>query len=749
MRELAWLAAFSLVSFHVSGPLLAADQQAAVDPERVQEAIALGLHYLRTQQKEDGKWEFIREVRDESKKTVEHRHDEAYDLGLTALATVAMLENGVPPSDPSIRRAYQYVRRNAERETRTYNIALAILLLEQLGNARDRVLIQRLAYRLVAGQLDSGGWTYTCPVNERLETDPEALAKAKRREGVGDNSNTQFAVLGLWTARRVRANVDEALELVEKRFRNSQSSKGGWDYKSTGESDTPAMTAAGAFILAVAAAHKQAQETQGGSEPGETRQALLEDAAFKRALERVTQYVKGMGKRPAPYFLWSVERLGVVLSTQTFGDVDWYQRGTEVLLANQESDGAWRIAHPGVADTSLALLFLSRGNLVRDLTYALQGDPNKPFMRVDRDGKTESFKQWSEVARHIQDGDVIEIHGNGPFELVGEVLSKRNITIRAGRGYAPVIIRKDDPLAHPDFSDTGHAIFLVRGGPVAIEGLEFRIDPDVPARRPYAAVDVQSGELFISHCQFANTKRQTTAAVILTNGASARIQDSFFLGFTAPVLINDPQNLSLVLDNCLLFTNNALWLTSKKQDASCRVELGNCTVHAGEQVLNVDGYAGRLAVEVNGCVFRAPWICQNLGPIDHRRYQWTGDRNVYDVLRWVGDRGRPLSSIQHLRDWQQAWGNETDVHSVVATAQFAAPRLPGAFKYDLRPTDWLLAQQPHLPDTPLEFLVGCDVYRIGPGPAYERFRLSSRYAGWRAALARGESGKPADGTQEK
>ncbi|GEM_PF-2889699 len=732
MRSIRYVLFGFLLLGWIGRAVVSAEEKVTVDPERVQEAIRRGLHYLRRQQQDDGSWQFIRQVRDQARKTVEYRHDAHYDLGLTALAALALVENGVPPSDPAVRKAYEYVRRNAPRETRTYSIALSILLLEQLGNARDRVLIQRLAHRLVAGQLDSGGWTYTCPVNERLETDPDQIERVKKRTGVGDNSNTQFAVLGLWAARRVRARVENALELVEERFRNTQSSSGGWDYRATGEADTASMTAAGCFVLAIAAGVEQEGSATGDAS---LRDTLLHDPAFKKGLERVAHYIKHAGKRPAPYFLWSVERLGVVLATQKIGDVDWYTKGAKILLDTQESDGSWRIAHHGVADTSLALLFLGRGNLVRDLTYALQGDPSKPFMRIGREGKPESYKKWRDVARRLKDGDIVEIHGNGPFELVGQVLSQRNLTIRAGKGYTPVIVRKHDPLYHPDFEPTGHAIFIVRGGPVSIEGIEFRVDPDAPADREYAAIAVESGELLVSHCHFSNTAQVETVAVELNNGASARIQDSFFTGFTASLLLRNPRGLRVAFDNCLLFTTRGIEARSTKRDASCQILLGNCTIHTGEEFLALKRYAGAIRVEANACVFRTPWLSREFLTAARRDQRtWAGDRNVFDVLRWIGRYGRPLRDVENLDDWRRYWKG-SDEHSAVATAHFAAPRLPGAFKHDLRPTDWQLAEPILLPDAPLDFLVGCDVYRIGPGPAYERFRFSERYAGWRAALA--------------
>src|SRR5207244_11680050 len=47
----------------------------------------------------------------------------------------------------------------------------------------------------------------------------------------GDNSNTQFAVLALWAARRHGIPVEKALARAEARFRNSQNADGGWGYR--------------------------------------------------------------------------------------------------------------------------------------------------------------------------------------------------------------------------------------------------------------------------------------------------------------------------------------------------------------------------------------------------------------------------------------------------------------------------------------------------------------------------------------
>jgi hypothetical protein len=76
------------------------------------------------------------------------------------------------------------------------------------------------------------------------------------------------------------------------------------------------------------------------------------------------------------YFLWSVERVAVLYDLKTIGGKDWYGWGAQILLANQRVDGNWTGGgYTGATDpldTSFALLFLKRANLIRDLTENLR-----------------------------------------------------------------------------------------------------------------------------------------------------------------------------------------------------------------------------------------------------------------------------------------------------------------------------------------------------------------------------------------
>src|SRR5206468_12811238 len=67
------------------------------------------------------------------------------------------------------------------------------------------------------------------------------------------------------------------------------------------------------------------------------------------------------------YYLYALERVGMLYGTPSIGTHDWYAEGSRKLLELQQSDGSWwdRVdgnKHQGGAsrDTCFALLFLKR-----------------------------------------------------------------------------------------------------------------------------------------------------------------------------------------------------------------------------------------------------------------------------------------------------------------------------------------------------------------------------------------------------
>jgi len=85
-----------------------------------------------------------------------------HKVGLAALPALALLECGVSPNDPAIQAAANFVRSQVPLKEfiNTYEVSLALLFLDRLGNKADVVNIQMLAGRLVASQTYTGGWGY-------------------------------------------------------------------------------------------------------------------------------------------------------------------------------------------------------------------------------------------------------------------------------------------------------------------------------------------------------------------------------------------------------------------------------------------------------------------------------------------------------------------------------------------------------------------------------------------------------------
>ena len=62
------------------------------------------------------------------------------------------------------------------------------------------------------------------------------------------------------------------------------------------------------------------------------------------------------------YYLYSLERVGVLYGIRKLGGHDWYLEGARVLLNAQKPDGSWDASHfkHPTWDTCFAILFLKR-----------------------------------------------------------------------------------------------------------------------------------------------------------------------------------------------------------------------------------------------------------------------------------------------------------------------------------------------------------------------------------------------------
>jgi hypothetical protein len=70
----------------------------------------------------------------------------------------------------------------------------------------------------------------------------------------------------------------------------------------------------------------------------------------------------GVGNAYLYYYLYALERVGMLLDVGSIGNHSWYPEGAEMLLKVQQPDGSWKGSRPEVPawDTCFAILFLKR-----------------------------------------------------------------------------------------------------------------------------------------------------------------------------------------------------------------------------------------------------------------------------------------------------------------------------------------------------------------------------------------------------
>ena len=330
-----------------------------------------------------------------------------YDI----LSALAMAKGGAPKSDPVIVGAVEGVRKACEGGTysggvlahRVYAAGVSMMLLEAAGDPEvDRDNLRVILDYILKEQQGHGGWYY-----------PDGEDGPPKRSNNGDTSITQYASLGLWTAERAGLDVPQEAWAKLAAWQLRGKLPGGvfaYHPGRPGEAGAPrhTMTAAAGCNLLLSAkylhgdgalnaarteqerAEKQADaaaaalakkyaalkrrtEATAADEPEQKKASVpippagnLTGSANTAADQLGPAYTfSGENPNAAPtlypaYLLYTCERLGALSGKKTFGGVDWYDAGSDYLLAIQKSDGQFPM--PGRSDmtTAFGVLFLSR-----------------------------------------------------------------------------------------------------------------------------------------------------------------------------------------------------------------------------------------------------------------------------------------------------------------------------------------------------------------------------------------------------
>lgn len=318
--------------FPVFSPLVQA-QTGRVTSRQVQAAVSKGISYLRSKQGPNGAWA-----------------QSGPRGGTTALCTLALLQSGLTDDDPSVQRAMTYLE--TVPIERTYVVSLLCQVYAAAGGNRYTRRLTKCTKWLTDAQRVNGMWTYT-----------------RKGKSGGDNSNTQFALLGLHEANLAKIPVSSRVWIrSRKHFLQSQNPDGGWGYYGKkGQKSYGSMTAAGVASLYICGQRlliAGKRKFVNGAYPG--CGAYLRDRSVARGVKWLA---KSFSVRTNPgrgtwqlYWLYALERVGMLSGLRTIGRYDWYRAGAAELTALQRAGGYWDTGAGRLIDTSFALLFLAKGN---------------------------------------------------------------------------------------------------------------------------------------------------------------------------------------------------------------------------------------------------------------------------------------------------------------------------------------------------------------------------------------------------
>ncbi len=359
-------------------------QPGGVTTAQVEQALKAGISYLLKRQNPDGSW--------------------GGETGETALITLALLTAGESPRSEPMVRALALLQKGIgnrggvtiNRAHEVYSIALIAMAFAAADTTKYRDEIASAAEYLTQTQLGNGAWTYNGGFG---------------RGGGGDNSNTQYALLGLQAASEAGYGVKpEVWRQARRYWETTQANNGGWGY-TPGQGPSGSMTCAGVSSLIIT-----------GLKRVQGREFLANGRIERCGEEGVNIHLQGgidwlasnfdVRTNPASgqwhlYYLYGLERAGRLAGRRFFGNNDWYREGAAVLVRQQERlEGFWDGQNGREVNTSFALLFLAKGRapvLVNKLRHGPGPDWNN-----DHDDITNLVGVVSRDWKHLLTWQVVE-----------------------------------------------------------------------------------------------------------------------------------------------------------------------------------------------------------------------------------------------------------------------------------------------------------------------------------------------------
>jgi len=295
--------------------------------------------------------------------------------------------------------------------TRTYKVALQAMILEEIDRVAHQPRIWQCAQFLIDNQCANGQWSYgeetaaaqnpPPPTKADVASAPASgvrdfstpaggkkqkpkvvrkipVQRTKTGPATGDNSNSQYAALGLRACQDAGIKFPrEALALSRKWWLDCQhggdkdkkvatgkitADPRGWCYDV--KDGHPAYGSMTAGAVASVAIFDYLLDIDWKKDP-----SVASGLAWLTTHYSVTENVGPPQERPAGtaeffyYYLYALERAGILAGTETLGAHKWYLEGAKVLVESQAADGSWQHAgdwNKPSWNTCFAILFLKR-----------------------------------------------------------------------------------------------------------------------------------------------------------------------------------------------------------------------------------------------------------------------------------------------------------------------------------------------------------------------------------------------------
>jgi len=340
--------------------------------EQVEKAIESGKKYLKEVQIRDGRDKGSWEV------NVQGRRG-----GFTCLALLALLTAGEDPRSATIQDGMKFLRDQIQPKD-TYVVGLQTMVYTeyhiQTGEKGDLLRIEANVKWLIDNMIadkdgTTKGWGYTA--NGRNP----------------DNSNTQYALLGLHAGKTAGIKIDrEVWEKIRNFYKTTQlmnaADKGSWAYQPGMAGGTLTMTTAGLSGLLISS--MEINDTQSKLKANgsvENCGQYPENDGIELALKYVASKFN-VDRNPHAIFynLYGLERAGRLSGRRWFGENDWYREGCEYLTkakSGRANDGSWSLRGQSfdgwpVVSTSFSLLFLSKGRTPVLISKLVHHRPDEP-----------------------------------------------------------------------------------------------------------------------------------------------------------------------------------------------------------------------------------------------------------------------------------------------------------------------------------------------------------------------------------